>query len=90
MTPLAVFFRTLSRTSAIFLGAVAVFLNPPLDWGASRTATAVTYESRDAMERATEQASAMREDFTRAIGMEISDMAEFDLVIAHLQVPELV
>ena len=41
MTPLAVFFRTLSRTSAIFLGAVAVFLNPPLDWGASRTATAV-------------------------------------------------
>ena len=41
MTPLAVFFRTLSRTSAIFLGTVAVFLHPPLDWGASRTATAV-------------------------------------------------
>src|SRR5688572_9961535 len=41
MTPLAVFFKTLSRTSAIFLGTVAVFLNPPLDWGASRTATAV-------------------------------------------------
>ena len=41
MTPLAVFFRTLSRTSAIFLGTVAVFLNPPLDWGTSRTATAV-------------------------------------------------
>jgi heme-degrading monooxygenase HmoA len=55
-----------------------------------RTATAVTYESREAMERANEQAAAMREEFTRAIGMEIADMAEFDLVIAHLRVPELV
>jgi quinol monooxygenase YgiN len=55
-----------------------------------RTATAVTYESRAAMDRANEQASAMREEFTRAIGMEITEMAEFDLVIAHLQVPELV
>jgi heme-degrading monooxygenase HmoA len=55
-----------------------------------RTVTAVTYESRAAMERANEQAAAMREEFTRAIGMEITDVAEFDLVIAHLQVPELV
>jgi heme-degrading monooxygenase HmoA len=55
-----------------------------------RTATAVTYESREAMERANAQAAAMREEFTRAIGMEIAEVAEFDLVIAHLRVPELV
>jgi quinol monooxygenase YgiN len=55
-----------------------------------RTATAVTYESRAAMERANDRAAAMREEFTRAIGMEITDVAEFDLVIAHLRVPELV
>lgn len=40
MTPLAVFFRTLSRTSAVFLGTVVVFLHPPLDWG-GRSVTAV-------------------------------------------------
>jgi heme-degrading monooxygenase HmoA len=55
-----------------------------------RTATAVTYESRAAMERANDRAMALREEFTRAIGMEITEVAEFDLVIAHLQVPELV
>jgi heme-degrading monooxygenase HmoA len=55
-----------------------------------RTATAVTYESRAAMERANEQAAAMREEFTRSIGMEIAEVAEFDLVIAHLRVPEMV
>jgi heme-degrading monooxygenase HmoA len=55
-----------------------------------RTATAVTYESRAALEQANDRAAALREEFTRAIGMEITDMAEFDLVIAHLRVPELV
>ena len=32
MTPLAVFVRTLLKTSAIFIGVTAVFLNPTLDW----------------------------------------------------------
>lgn len=41
MTPLAVFFKTLSRTSALFIGVALVFLHPPLDWGAGRTVTAV-------------------------------------------------
>jgi HEAT repeat protein len=40
MTPLAVFFKTLSRTSAVFIGVALIFLHPPLDWGASRTVTA--------------------------------------------------
>ncbi|CAN5781730.1 hypothetical protein BH18ACI5_BH18ACI5_21950 [soil metagenome] len=41
MTPLAVFVRTLLRTSAIFLGTTIVFLHPPLEWGSGRTVTAV-------------------------------------------------
>lgn len=40
MTPLAVFFRTLSRTSAIFIGTAVMFLHPPLDWGSARSASA--------------------------------------------------
>ena len=36
MSPVAVFFRTLSRTSALFLGAVFVFLHPPLQWSSPR------------------------------------------------------
>lgn len=34
MSPLAVFVRTLLRTSAIFIGATFVFLHPTLDWSA--------------------------------------------------------
>ena len=41
MTPLSVFFKTLSRTSAVFIGTVVVFLHPPLDWGRSKAVTAV-------------------------------------------------
>ena len=40
MTPLAVFFKTLSRTSAIFLGTAIMFLHPPLEWGMPRSVTA--------------------------------------------------
>jgi quinol monooxygenase YgiN len=65
--------------------AVSVMINR--DTG--RSATAVTYDSRADMLRANEQATALREEFVRAIGMEITDMAEFDLVLAHLRVPEM-
>jgi HEAT repeat protein len=40
MTPLAVFVRTLLKTSAIFIGTTVVFLHPPLDWSPARTVTA--------------------------------------------------
>ena len=40
MTPLAVFVRTLLKTSAIFIGTTFVFLHPPLDWSPGRTVTA--------------------------------------------------
>ena len=53
-------------------------------------ATAVTYESRAAMESAMEQAVAMRKEFSQAMGIELMDAASFDLVLAHLRVPETV
>ena len=40
MTPLTVFFRTLLKTSAIFLGVTVVFLHPSLTWPSSRGVTA--------------------------------------------------
>jgi heme-degrading monooxygenase HmoA len=61
-----------------------------VDPASGRAATAVTYESRDAMDRANERGSALRAEFAEAGGMEITEVAGFDLVIAHLRVPELV
>jgi heme-degrading monooxygenase HmoA len=54
-----------------------------------RTATAVTYESRAAMDQANPRGSALRAEFSQAVGLGITEVAGFDLVIAHLRVPEL-
>lgn len=54
------------------------------------SATAVTYDSRQDMLDANEQATALRTEFARGVGMEITEMMEFDLVLAHLRVPETV
>jgi hypothetical protein len=61
-----------------------------IDRETGRSATAVTYDSRADMMSANEQARALREEFTRGVGMEITGIAEFDLVLAHLRVPEMV
>jgi HEAT repeat protein len=38
MSPVTVFFRTLLKSSAIFVGAAAIFLHPSLDWRSGATA----------------------------------------------------
>ncbi|MGY1986863.1 hypothetical protein ACI792_11615 [Blastococcus sp. SYSU DS0669] len=53
-------------------------------------ALAATYASRADMEASAETVRGMREQITRELGMEITDMAEFDLLLAHLRVPETV
>jgi heme-degrading monooxygenase HmoA len=66
--------------------SVSVLIDP----ASGRTSTAVTYESRAAMDAANERGQALRAEFSEAVGMEITEVAGFDLVIAHLRVPELV
>jgi len=61
-----------------------------VDPATGRGAAATTYDSRDAMMQAGERAASLRSGFAQAAGMQITEMAEFDLVIAHLRVPELV
>ena len=49
-----------------------------------------TYDSAEAMEHDRERATALRWESTRQAGVEVTDIGEFELVIAHLRVPELV
>jgi len=64
--------------------------NMMVDRQSGRTALAVTYDSADAMERASERAAALRREATDTMGMQMDEIAEFDLVVAHLRVPETV
>ncbi len=54
-----------------------------------RAVAAVTYENRAAMDRAREQGTALRNEFSQAMGSTITEVAEFDLALAHLRVPEM-
>lgn len=66
--------------------SMSVFVNRD----SGRSALAVTYDSRQQMERATDQAMALRREATESLGVRVADVAEFDLVLHHLRVPETV
>jgi quinol monooxygenase YgiN len=51
---------------------------------------AVSYNTRADLERANEGAREFREEFAPALGIEVTDTAEFDVAIAHLRVPETI
>jgi quinol monooxygenase YgiN len=55
-----------------------------------RFVVAVGYDSRDTMNQAQEQGMALRHEFNSQMGLEATEVAEFDLVLAHLRVPETV
>jgi heme-degrading monooxygenase HmoA len=55
-----------------------------------RCAITSVYEDRQTMNRAKGQAQAMREEFTLHMGMHVTEVAEFDVALAHLRVPETV
>jgi hypothetical protein len=48
------------------------------------------FESRSALEQSREQARMLREETVRSTGVDILDVAEMDLILAHLRVPETV
>jgi quinol monooxygenase YgiN len=50
----------------------------------------VVFESRAAMAHTRDQFTTLREEFVARMGMEILEVAEFDLAVAHLRVPETV
>jgi len=61
-----------------------------VDRASWRAVGAVSYENRAAMERSAGSGLALRDRFAASHGFDITDVAEFDLVLAHLRVPELV
>ena len=55
-----------------------------------RCTIATVYEDRQTMNRAKGQAQAMREEFAMHMGMHVTEVAEFDVALSHLRVPETV
>ena len=54
-----------------------------------RAVSSVTYDSHEAMNRSREAARTVRMDSARDAHAQVLDVAEFDLVLAHLRVPEM-
>ncbi|MGY1620241.1 antibiotic biosynthesis monooxygenase [Geodermatophilus sp. SYSU D00691] len=61
-----------------------------VDRASGRTVGTVSFADRDALTATRESAARIREEFTRAMGRTVTDVAEMDLVLAHLRVPETV
>ena len=60
-----------------------------VDRTSGRAAVSVTFDSVDAMQRTRQHGAAVREHGARQASGEISEVAEFDLALAHLRVPEM-
>jgi quinol monooxygenase YgiN len=61
-----------------------------IDRTEGRCVSTVVFESREAMAHTRDQFTTLREEFVQRMGMEILEVAEFDLTLAHLRVPETV
>ena len=61
-----------------------------INHSSGRAVSTSTFDSRDAMEGNREQAKELRNTRTREMGADVLDVAEFELAIAHLRVPEMV
>jgi hypothetical protein len=49
-----------------------------------------SFENRETLEHTRGHARALREEFSSAMGAQVTEVAEMDLVLAHLRVPETV
>jgi quinol monooxygenase YgiN len=56
----------------------------------SRTVSVTSFETREGAALMRKHARALREQFARAMGAKFVDVAEMDLALAHLRVPETV
>jgi len=60
-----------------------------VDRASGQAVSSVTYDSREAMDSNREAAASMRAATSKDAGAQVLDTGEFELVIAHLRVPEL-
>jgi quinol monooxygenase YgiN len=60
-----------------------------VDRNTGRCSLTSVWKDRAAMDATRDQIMGMREEFTARTGMEVMDMAEFELAIHHLRVPEM-
>jgi heme-degrading monooxygenase HmoA len=58
--------------------------------GTQRVCSTTTFDSREAMEESRDQGWAIRDAGVREAGVDVLDVAEYELCLAHLRVPELV
>lgn len=61
-----------------------------IDRPSGRSVLSVAYDSREAMESTRDEADYLRARTTQEVDVEFLDVAEFELAMAHLRVPELV
>ena len=61
-----------------------------IDRGTGRGVLTTTYDSPQDMAAAREAAASMREEFAQQMHRTVTEVAEFELVVAHLRVPEMV
>jgi quinol monooxygenase YgiN len=61
-----------------------------LDRTTGRLCGTVAFESREACDASRQMAETVRTEGARAVGSTVTDVAEFELAIAHLRLPELV
>ena len=60
-----------------------------VDRETGRCAIAAVYEDRQIMSRSKGQAQAIRQEFTHRMGLRVTEVAEFDVALASLRVPEM-
>lgn len=68
------------------LCSISFFVNR----GTGRCTLATVYENRQTRSQAKGQAQAIREEFAEHMGMHVTDVAEYDVALSHLRVPETV
>ena len=61
-----------------------------LDRDSGRAVGTIVFDGRDHLEQSREQARTLREEAVEIMGVDILDVAEMDLVLAHFRVPETV
>ena len=82
------FFRTVSLPTLEQIDgfcSASLFVDP----ATMRAVTSVTWDSRAAMEASRDAGMKLRASTSTQLAVDIMDVAEFDLLVAHLRVPEM-